>query len=788
MSTQGISTRKQRLSDAKRALLERRLRGGKGHEVRAAGASAEPIYITPDEARRHEPFPLTDIQQAYWLGRGDSFALGNVSSHGYLELDCSHLDLPRFERAWQRLIERHDMLRAVVQPNGTQQVLPGVPAYRIEAIDLRDLERQQADTELDALRAELSHQILPSDRWPLFDVRAALIDDVCTRIYFSVDLLIMDAASIQRIGRELYALYQDPSAVPPPLALSFRDYVLAERALSDTEAYRKAHAYWRRRLPTLPAAPELPLRIAPAEVDTPRFVRRTHALTADTWTRIKAKAQRLGVSHSAVAATLFGEVLARWSKSPRFSINVTLFNRQPLHPQVGELVGDFTSLTMLAVDGQGGGCFADRARALQAQLWEDLDHSQVSGVAVLRDLARSQGRGQVDANRHMPVVFTSTLAQMSASATAGDAQRASSWAADRPGAPGMNGLGKVAYSISQTPQVWLDHQVSEQDGALITYWDAVEELFPQGLLDDMCRAYVDLAQLLAASDGAWELPALELLPPYQRQLVRETNVTEAKIEPRLLHAAIWERAASSPDAPAVINGEVELSYRELCRRAAKIGNHLRAIGVSRAEPVVMVMDKGWAEVVAALGIIAGGGAYVPLDAAWPESRIADLIAETEARMVLTQVHHRENKAWPEGIQVLAVDDDGVWEGCDDALPAPVQEPQDLAYIIFTSGSTGKPKGVMIDHRGAYNTVADINARFDVGPQDRVLGLSAMNFDLSVYDVFGVLAAGGTLVLPDADKRRDPDHWLQLLCSTNICNSCGTVFHSVTQWWHRSWSQ
>src|SRR5207244_12468241 len=108
------------------------------------------------------------------------------------------------------------------------------------------------------------------------------------------------------------------------------------------------------------------------------------------------------------------------------------------------------------------------------------------------------------------------------------------------------------------------------------------------------------------------------------------------------------------------------------------------------------------------------------------------------------------------------------------LPVPLQRPDDLAYVIYTSGSTGQPKGVMIDHQGAVNTILDINERFAVGPQDRVLALSSLSFDLSVYDIFGMLAAGGTMVIPDAEARRDPAHWASLLLQEQV-----TIWNTVS---------
>ena len=128
--------------------------------------------------------------------------------------------------------------------------------------------------------------------------------------------------------------------------------------------------------------------------------------------------------------------------------------------------------------------------------------------------------------------------------------------------------------------------------------------------------------------------------------------------------------------------------------------------------------------------------------------------------------------WPETVQRLCLDALPP-PPADEAVLEPLQAPSDLAYVIFTSGSTGVPKGVMIDHRGAVNTILDLNDRFGVGPEDRVLALSSLTFDLSVYDIFGTLAAGGTVVLPEPGGLRDSSHWLTLLHREAI-----TVWNSV----------
>ncbi|NMF67364.1 condensation domain-containing protein, partial [Brasilonema octagenarum] len=221
-------------------------------------ATSLPI-IKPDPSRRYEPFPLTDIQQAYWVGRSGIFELGNVAINGYIEFEASNLDLSRLTYAWQKLIERHDMLRAIVLPTGEQQILEKVPCYEISILDLRGLERKEVDAQLEAIREKLSHQVLPSQQWPLFDIRATYLDKGHVRLHISIDLLMMDAASARILYQEWNKLYQNPELLLPPLELSFRDYVINKKVLEDPDLVKRSQDYWFSRLDTLPPAPELPL-------------------------------------------------------------------------------------------------------------------------------------------------------------------------------------------------------------------------------------------------------------------------------------------------------------------------------------------------------------------------------------------------------------------------------------------------------------------------------------------------------------------------------------------------
>jgi yersiniabactin nonribosomal peptide synthetase len=733
------------------AALER----GKGEAapgVEIVGSVAVLPQIVPDPPSRHLPFPLTDVQQAYLIGRGDAFALGQVSTHAYAEVDARGIDLARLTRAYRTLIARHDMLRAIVHPDGRQEILREVPPYEIAMLDLRSCPEAEVALALAAVRRKMSHQVLPSDRWPLYELRASLLDGGRVRLHFSFDFLVGDAWSLQVLLPELSLAYHGRDAELAPLTLSFRDYVVALAALEEQSAYQRALAYWTARLDDFPLAPDLPLATSPEAVRRPTFVRHPGRLETAAWQRLKERAARGGLTPSGLLLAAFAEVLTRWCRSPRFAINVTLFNRLPLHPEVNELVGDFTSLTLLAIDNSQAGSFGERAQRVQTQLFEDLDHSAFSGIRVLRELSRRRG-GHVPAM--MPVVFTSTLTQVSpreALAALGEAE--------------------LGFVVSQTPQVWLDHQVLEDPLGLSYSWDVVEELFPPGMIDDMLAIYQDLLVRLASEEAVWQALAAIAPPRSQSELFAAVNATAGPLPDGSLPAPFAARAESAPQGEAIAADDFSLTYGELARRAGEQAQRLRALGVVPDALVGVVMDKGWEQAAAVLAVHQAGAAYCPIDANWPQERRFQLFAHGGIRAALTQPWLDGTLEWPPGVERIVVGrEPGEQSGAPFAPATP--SPDDLAYVIYTSGSTGQPKGVMIDHRGALNTILDINRRFEVGSSDRVLAISSLSFDLSVYDVFGMLAAGGTLVLPGPGDLREPARLAAILERERV-----TVWNSV----------
>ncbi|WP_327261152.1 amino acid adenylation domain-containing protein [Streptomyces sp. NBC_01232] len=708
--------------------------------------------LLPARADSAASFPMTETQQALMIGRGEAVELGGIGCYGYFEWEREDLDPARFAAAWRKVVARHDMLRAIGRTDGTQWVPADPLPFDIPVVDLRDLSEEAARERLASLRDEMSHVVFPVGSWPLFDLRIIELGGPGNpgRVHLGIDLQVLDASSaFQVLFPELVDLYENPDAELPEPGIGFAEYARWRAdALPHTEAFRTARAYWLERIPTLPPAPSLPTGGSADGGREVRFDRREHRLSPADWQRFTARAHEAGLTPSVLLTAAFAEVVRCWAEESDFTINYPIFQRPAVHPDIAGVLGDFTNAVMLAADGSGA-TFLDRAHALRDQLARDAEHGAFNGVRVLRELTRLHGVG---AQAGMPVVVTSLL--------------------DYPVRRPVTDLGREVYSISQTPQVSLDVQLRELAGELRVIWDFVDGAFAPGFVDAAFGVYVDLLERINDDPQSLHTRRFDLIPAAERTLRRQVNDTAGQIPYTTLHELFARQVERTPDAEAVVDaGGRRLSYAELASYAWRIGHTLRDHGAAPGELVAVVMEKGWEQYAAVYGILASGAAYLPLDPSVPPERLRRLLAEAKVDRILTQSRLDSRISWPPTARRYRVDKD--FESGADTRPDTAQTPADLAYTIFTSGSTGEPKGVMVDHIGVVNLVRDVAERFEVGARDRLLAISGLHFDASIYDVFGVLTQGGTVVLPPPFEHAEPDVWADLVQAEQV-----TLWNSV----------
>ncbi|MCP4176264.1 MAG: amino acid adenylation domain-containing protein, partial [bacterium] len=524
--------------------------------------------IVIDKDRIYESFPLTDVQQAYWIGRSNLYELGNIGTHSYIELFFEDLDIDQMNYSINQLIKRHDMLRMVVTPEGQQRILPEVDEYQIEILDLRGKDNEEEKRVFIERRDKLSHQVFSGLEWPLFDIKISILKDSTYKLHYSMDALVMDGSSTQIFFREFSQIYNNQESLLPELNINFRDYVMTEQLIRKEGLDSKSREYWLGRMNTLPGKPELPLAKSTSEILNPHFERRELFIEKVKWKNLQNKINTVGVTPTVFFIQCFGLIMEKWSKNDHFLLNLTLFNRIPFHADVEQIVGDFTSLTLLELDYRKKSDFSLMLKKIQEQLWNDLEHKYFSGIEVQRELSRISNKTVL-----FPVVVTSVLG-LGDSSEGDDSDNIFS-------RKDYNDELKQFYSITQTSQVWLDYKIAEMGDGLSIHWDFVQELFPAGMLDDMFTAFESLLNRLGENRELWDSEDLCLIPENHSGIQNDVNDSTVDFPEKLMHQLFVDQVEAHRGDLAVRSKRKDLTYGELYSISSSLGDELLGLG---AEP------------------------------------------------------------------------------------------------------------------------------------------------------------------------------------------------------------
>ncbi|WPV66536.1 condensation domain-containing protein [Chitinophaga sp. LS1] len=697
----------------------------------ATTGTGKDVFNVVREQDENGKFPLSQVQLSYLLGRDSLFELGGVSTQAYQEFVAA-IDFERFSQAFNDLIARHSMLRAVITEDGSQQIVVLDKPYEIVLEDYSRKSQEEIDLLVKNKRDQLSHKIFNTAVWPLFDLQAIQLPDNKYYFFWGIDTIIADAQSKFLLYEDLFKLYEGKPL--KDIEFTFRDYMLTLENLRNSARYQSDKQYWLNKLSDFPLAPALPLKAGIKKGIGVHFNKLTHQIKADAWATFKKNAAAQRRSPTSVLCAIFSTVLAAYCNQNRFSINLTVFNRLPFHKDVNEIVGDFTSLLLLDVDVKGRK-ISDTATHINDQLLQSLDHRLFDGVEFIRELAQANGNSIA---AMMPVVFTSALYGKEA----GDTSPAD--VADRIGVEGK-------YSINQSSQVLLDCIASDISGITNIQWNYVEDMFDAELVSVMFNEYVTgIENYIKSTDG-------NIIYHYQQSHYKAYQVLNntAKDVPATDLVTLFNHSCQlHGEKIALKHGTHSLTYAELDQRSNQCANYLLAQGVTAGDKVGIYSRRVIDTIVYILGILKAGAAYVPFDQDAPAARVSYLQKDCNCKLTLGQ---------SDLMPLISTFN-------TTPINTPI-DPQSLAYIIYTSGSTGNPKGVAINHDAVCNTVLDINDRFHVNDSDSVLGISSLTFDLSVYDIFGTFSCGARLVL--LDDIRDTQLIIQLLNEEQI-----TVWNSV----------
>jgi len=672
-----------------------------------------------------EIYELTSLQQGMLF-----HSLYAPDSPAYtIQLDFAlegALDRAALAAAWRGVIERHAPLRTSFVWERVDKPYQVVHRYA-------ELELVQHDlTALaPAARTERHQAILAEDRARLFDLtraplmRLALIaiSDRETRFAWTFHHIILEGWSAAIVLAEVWRLYAALAAkragdLPPPAR--FADYIGWLRARD----HGAAEAYWRRTLAGFAGPTHLPIDRSTG--DEPAGVRtvdsRTVTLPSDLCERLRAFARSERVTLNTVVQGLWAILLGRYAGEPDVVFGAVVSGRPAELSGAQSMVGLFVNTLPARVKLPSDRPLGEWLRELQL------------AQAAMREyeysaLAEVQSWSDVPGGRPL---FHSVLAF-------------ENWLGDLPAgevAPGLAIRDSVTHEASDQPLTLF--AVIGRELALTLMYDV--ERFEAVAIERMLGHCRQLLEAMIANPGA-ALGALDCVTPGERQrLLVEWNATATGYpRDRSIKALFEAQAAGTPDAVAVEYGAERLTYAELDARSNRLAHHLARLGVVPGTRVALASERSLEMVVGILGIVKAGGAYVPLDPEYPSERLAFMLEDTGAPVLVAQAALIERlPAYAARIVRLDADRDDIAR--ESAAPLPVVlGPESLAYVMYTSGSTGRPKGACVVHRNVVRLVKDATyMRF--GPDETFLQFSPISFDAATLELWGSLLNGGRLVV------------------------------------------
>ncbi|HEV7919676.1 MAG TPA: amino acid adenylation domain-containing protein [Thermoanaerobaculia bacterium] len=709
------------LSSAKRALLEKLVA-----ERRAAAGEVRP-------RPRPERVPLSFGQERLWVV--EQLAPGSAAYNEPVVLWLSGaLDVGALERAINEVVRRHESLRTAAPSEG------GRPFQRIAPSLTVPLVLAEATSDEGALQMASSVIAASFDlaRGPL--VRALLVRVEAERhlLAIAVHHLLIDGWSINVVLGELARLYNGEALPEPPL--QYADYALWQREWLDGERMDRQLAHWREHLEGCPSTLDLPADRPRPPVQSFKGSVVRHLIPPDLYEAMEQFSRRENVTPFMTLFAAWTTLLHRLTGQEDLPLGVGLANRP--RAELESIVGFFVNTLVLRTRFDGAPTFLD----LLARVRETTLGAQANQDAPLSRVLESMKLDR--AASHMPFVQVMLFFQNYAQT-----------------ALAMNGL-----RVSRVPLDLVHPGSAQTDIALFVNQDATGELlfqystdlFDRETIERLAGNFVVLLRA-AIADASQPIAQLPLLTEEERVQLAKWNDTRVPYH----HGPLISLVQAASDKPAVTFRGRTLTYAELRARASALADELRASGVKAGDLVGLFVERSLEMVIGIVAILEAGGAYVPLDPSYPAERLAFMLGDAGAKVVVTQRELREQVP-VQGVEVVIADAENVGAGFSRPGRAEARpHVDDLAYVIFTSGSTGRPKGVQITQRSAANLLQSVAREPGMNAGDTICAVSTLSFDIALLELVLPLTVGAHILLADRDTVRDGNALGRLVANNDV---------------------
>ena len=693
---------------------------------------------------RDEKLPLSFAQQSLWLldqlQPGSPFY--NIPTVVRI---TGQLNATALEQSLNEIIKRHEALRTTFAKVDGQplQVIASTLNLRLSIVDLRG--HSESDRQIESMRliAEEAQQPFNLTQGPLVRATLLQLDETEHVLLLMMHHIVSDGWSMGLLFREMAALYRAfTNGQPSPLSdlpIQYVDFAQWQRQWLQGEVLEAQLSYWKKQLAGAPDVLELPTDRPRPAIQTFRGAKQYLVIPTPITEALKTLSRREGVSVYMTLLATFQTLLYRYTKQEDIVVGTPVANRNC--PEIEPLIGFFVNTLVMRFQLSGNLTFRELLAQVRNVALGAYAHSDLPFEKLVEEL-------QPNRNLSQNPLFQVLFAFLSSSS-------------DRLEMPGLT-LNRI-NTHSQTAKFDLTLELEETASGIEGFFEYSTDLFNADTIARMAGHFQLLLEGIVANPEQRLLDLPLLTAAEQQQLLVEwTDTLTESSKDACVHHRFEAQVKQTPDAVAVVFEEEQLTYQELNAKANQLAHYLQSLGVKPDVLVGICVERSLEMVVGLLGILKAGGAYVPLDPAYPAERLAFMLSDTQAPVLLTQARLIESLPDHEAIAIAL---DSNWEAiAHSSQENPVSEvtPDHLAYVIYTSGSTGTPKGVAMEHRPLSNLLAWQLENSTLKHGAKTLQFAPVSFDVSFQESFSTWCAGGTLVLISDDVRRDAAQLLSFL--------------------------
>ncbi|WP_375491859.1 amino acid adenylation domain-containing protein [uncultured Nostoc sp.] len=675
-----------------------------------------------------QTFPMSFGQQRLWFI--DQLQPGNFANHISAALRLTgFLNQAALLQTLDEIVRRHEVLRttfATMEEKPVQVIIPNL-SLNLPTINLEELSELEQEAEVKKLVIQEIQQPFNLSQAPLLRATLLRLKETEHILVFTMHHIISDGWSMGVLTQEVAVLYEAFSKGQPSLLselpIQYVDFAAWQRKRLQGELLQSQISYWKNQLEGAPKLLELPTDYPRPAVSSFQGASYSFELSDDLYVALNKLSQQYGSTLFMTLLAAFQTLLWHYTGSEDIVVGSPIANRD--RTELEGLIGFFANTIALRTNLAGNPTFEDLLTRVRTKLLGAYAHQDLPFEQLVEEL---QPQRNLSYTPVFQVMFVLQNTPMSVFELPG--LTISPLTID-------NGSAKfdLTLEITETPQ------------KLFANLEFNTDLFESSTIKRMAGHFQTLLQEIIANPKL-RLSELSLLTEAEkRQLLVEWNDTQVNYpQDQCIHQLFETQVERTPDSIAVVFADQQLSYCELNARANQLAHYLQALGVKPEVLVGICVQRSLLMVIGLLAILKAGGAYIPLDPSYPQERIAFILEDTQAPVLLTQESllgaMPQHKA-----KVVCLDTD--WQ----TIAQQTQEnllsvvtTDNLAYVIYTSGSTGRPKGVMIQHASTVAMLDWANKTFAMSAMQGVLASTSICFDLSVFEVFVPLCCGGKVIL------------------------------------------